>query len=556
MKFNDTDNRYTINLASKAADQGRSAAKITYSMSSSTTTTEETTNTTLHFATQSLNTYTEDSDESSEGYVFFGKSVSIVNSNKILIGAPNKNHVGYTAGGGDVGSVFEFKRADGVYDADGSEWVQTAEISANDMSSMSPSLNIMHFGATLASSGSYLVVGAPYRTGPGSSYTQTCGAVYVFHSGAAGYEQEAFIQPVIASTTYFGTVVGMDSQSNRFVVGVPSREEVYIYGSSSSGWNQEVVLTSSLSYSTALYGSSVAMSGNYLAVGAPNSRHGSGGSTISGAGSVSLYKSSSSGGWQDLRTIYSSSPSNNGFYGRSLSMISQRKLVVGEEFGEVGEGAKTGSVEILSFDDSGTKTLIQTINNPRANNLGRFGRYVSAYENGEYIAISRPVSTDSGGSDSSTSEGHRAVFVYKSGSGGTWSLSNTLTRDTSLATYYGSTSGKWIYTLDNSVNVVNKWDSKLDMKDGLVLHGIDGAADSRFRDNNGSIYQYGFGEFRSWMTYVSSSTTTTTSTTSTLVSSSGPGDFAPFRFSSSGPFNIRNQSSNNYYKTFVGDHKN
>ncbi len=556
MKISDTDKDYTINLASKVASQGRSAGKITYSMSSSISTTEETTNTTLHFATQSVNTYTEDSAESGEAYVRFGKSVSIVNPGKILIGAPEKTHAGYTSSPGDVGSVFEFKRTAGVYDADGSEWVQTAEISANDMSSMNPSSNIMHFGAALASSGSYLVVGAPYRAGPASSYTQTCGAVYVFHSGAAGYEQEAFIQPVIAQTTHFGTVVGMDSQSNRFVVGVPHRNEVYIYNSSSTGWNQEAILTSSLAEASPKYGSSVALSGSYLAIGAPSNKHGTGADTISGAGSVSLYKSSSSGGWQDLRTMHSSSPSNNGFYGRSLAMISQKKLVVGEEFGEIGEGAKTGSVEILSFDDSGNKTLIQTISNPRANNLGRFGRYVSAYENGEYIAVSRPVATDSGANDLSSDEGHRAVFVYKSGSGGTWSLSNTLTRDTSLATYYGSSPGKWIYNLDNSVNVVNRWDTKLDIKEGLVLHGIDGAADSNFRDNNGGLSNYGFGEFRAWRTYVSSSTTTTTSSVTTLVSSSGPGDFAPFRFSSNGPFNLRNQSSNNYYKTFVGDHKN
>lgn len=33
-------------------------------------------------------------------------------------------------------------------------------------------------------------------------------------------------------------------------------------------------------------------------------------------------------------------------------------------------------------------------------------------------------------------------------------------------------------------------------------------------------------------------------------------NFVPFRFSTNGVFNLRNQTSNNYYKTFVGDHKN
>lgn len=549
MAINYIDNDYTINLNSKTLNQGRESSKITYSISSSISSSQQISSSTLNFATQSVNTYTEDADESGEAYVFFGKSVVIVNSRKILIGAPNKNHTGYTAGG-DVGSVFEFVRTDDVYDADGSEWVQTAEISASDMATMKPGTHIMHFGGTLAASGSYMVAGAPERSGPGESYTGTCGAVYVFNSSSSGYVQEAFFQPIIASSTRFGQVLTMDSQSNRFVVGIPSREEAYIYNSSSAGWTQERILTSSLSYSSAKYGSSVALSGAYLAVGAPVDQPGS----VSSAGSVILYKSSSVGGWSEIGQISSSAPSTFGFYGRSLSMFSEKRIVVGEEFGEVSASA-TGSAEVLRFNDSGEKTLLQTLANPRQQNLGRFGRYVSAYENGEYIAVSRPVSTDNGSGDSSSDEGHRAVFVYKSGSGGTWSLSNTLTRDTSLATYYSGI-GRWIYTLDNSVNTVNMWDSKLHIKDGLVLHGVDGAPDSNFRDlDNTGLFDTGFGEFRTWRTYVSSSTVTVTSSVDTTVSSSSPGDFVPFRFHSLGPMNIRGQSASKSYKTFLGEQK-
>lgn len=489
---------------------------------------KKTETTTTVFSSQSVNTSTEDASEASEAYVHFGQSVTIVNSRKILVGAPQKNHTGYTTGGGDVGSVFEFTRTDGVYDADGSEWVQTAEISASDMASMNPSLHIMHFGHNVSSTGSYLAVGAPYRTGPTGSYTQTAGAVYVYNSGAAGYVQEAFIQPVITSSTFFGQVIEFDVQPGKFVVGVPSREEVYIYASGASSWNQEAVITSSLSYGSAKYGSSVALSGAYLAVGAPVDQPGS----VSSAGSVILYKSSSVSGWTQMSQISSSAPSTFGFYGRSLAMMSGKVLLVGEEFGEI-SGDATGSAEILRFDDSGNKTLIQTIVNPRANNLGRFGRYVSAYNDGEYIAISRPVSED-GGTDSSSNEGNRSIFVYKSGSGGTWSLSNTLTRDTSLATYYSGI-GKWIYTLDSSVNTVNKWDSKLHIKDGLVLHGIDGAPDSNFRDlDNTGLYNYGFGEFRAWRDVVNTTATTTS--------------LAPmFKYGSKGAFNIRNQTTANPY---------
>jgi len=552
MTINYLDNDYTINLNTKTLNQGREASKLEYSISSSISSSTQLSSSTLNFATQSVNTYTEDADEASEAYVFFGRSVAVVNSNKILVGAPNKNHTGYQNSPADVGSVFEFTFTSGVVDGDGSEWVQTAEISASDMADMHPTRNIMHFGHTIAATGSYLVVGAPERDGASGSYTQNVGAVYVFNSGSGGYNQEAFIRsPNNTDGDYFGYVVGMNVQPNKFVVGVPTRENAYIYASSSGGWALEATITSSLvTDSNAKFGSSVAMSGNYLAIGAPLDHVGATGD----AGTVALFKSSS-GGWSEIGLISSSAPTAFGFYGRSLAMFTNKRLVVGEEFGHVAANT-TGSIEISSFNDSGSKTLIQAISNPRQNNAGRFGRYVSAYANGEYIATSRPISTDSGTSDSTTSEGQRAVLVYKSGSGGTWTLSNTLTRNTSLASYYNNTPGKWMYTADNSLTTLNRWYSQLSIKDGIALHGIDGANDSNFRDlDNTDLYNVGFGEFRTWRTYVSSSVVTVTSSVNTTVSSSVVGDFVPFRFHVNGPMNIRLQAGNKSYKTFVGEQK-
>ena len=73
MAINYLDNDYTINLNTKTLNQGRETSKLEYSISSSVTSSQQISSSTLNFATQSVNTYTEDTDESGEAYVFFGK---------------------------------------------------------------------------------------------------------------------------------------------------------------------------------------------------------------------------------------------------------------------------------------------------------------------------------------------------------------------------------------------------------------------------------------------------------------------------------------------------
>lgn len=478
-----------------------------------------------YFSSQSLNSFAEDNSVS-DSYTLFGQGVTVVNSRKILIGTPSKTFSGYLQSPGDVGAVYEFTRTDGVHDVDGSEWVQTAQITASDFSSMNPSTSEMHFGHCLQATGSHLIVGAPHRCGPSGSYTSRVGAVYVFKSSSSGYAQEAFFRPLTGSGERFGEVVRFNATPNKFAVGVPSRDETYIFNSGSGGWSQEAILTSSLtSYASPSFGGSIAYSGSYLAVGAPNDRPGS----TMGAGSACLFKSSSSG-WSEIGIFSSSAPSGFGFYGRSLAFMSNKRLVVGEEFGEI-SGNATGSVQVFSFTDAGVKTLHQTILNPLTGNSGRFGRFVDAYNDGTFISVSRPISGDNT-TDSSSNEGNRAVLVYQSGASG-YSLLTTLTRDTSLATYYGSSPGKWIYSIDSN-NTASKWYSMLSMKDGLIIHGIAGAADSKFHDDDGSPFNYGFGEFRSWRNVLS--TTTTTIRTA-----------PPIRFSAKAAFNIRGQTVKNPY---------
>jgi len=531
-------NDYTIDYTNTANEEYSTTA-VAYS----TTTSTEQVVTTTNFSSQSMNSWNYQPEESNESQGMMGRSVAIVNSSKILVGVPHKNHAGYTLPPGDVGSVFEYTYTEGVTDINGSPWIERTELSGN-LSLMNPNSGRMFFGTALAARDSYVAVGAPGQDSPGNTQ-QNHGAVYIFKSSSSGYAEEAMLTPqdALSHGYLFGGVLTFDKISNRLAVHGTGMNDVYIFNSGSSGWQRESIITASANLydEYTQFGHSLALSGAYLAVGAPRDRP----NNINNlnVGSVLVYKSSSVG-WSEITYISSSTPLYNGLFGLSLEIMSNKRIIVGEPEGHPSNN-KTGSVEIIGFDDLGNYTRLQIIENPRDSNYGAFGRNISAYDNGEFIAISRPLSNDNG-TDIGNPEGHRAIFIYESSGTNNWILSGTLTRDQSLATYYANTPGAWFY---GTSNAKSGFHVPLDVKDGVVLLGVEGASDSNYRRS--SFYGYSFGEFRTWKTEV----TTTTVTTKTTTTSTRPGGRIPFRFSTPGLYNIRGQSTEKHHKTFIGERK-
>lgn len=539
MKHIDQD--YTISFYKNARKEFKTAYPVTYSTASS----FEQVIIGGNFSSQSMNSYNYQAEESGEAYIFFGRSVAIVNSSKILIGAPHKTHDGHDASPGDVGSVFEYTYTEGVTDSNGSQWVETVEISGN--LSLMDTQKRMYFGTALAATGSYVAVGAPGLDGEPGNQAQNNGAVFIFRSSSSGYVEEDMFRPqdTGSSAQYFGSVLAFDRNSNRLAVNGKDMEEVYIFNSNSSGWQRETIITASAglySQQYADFGHSLALSGAYLAVGAPLDRP----INYINVGSTVVYKSSSLG-WSEIAFITSSNPVGSGYFGLSLSMFSNKRIAIGEPNSRPGDN-KTGSVEIVSFDDSGNYNTLQLIKNPREANNGSFGRNVSAYEGGGIVVVSRPLSNDNGtdnaiadhrGADLATFEEHRALFVYELSGSNNWNLSGTLTRDISLAYYYDNNPGDWFYGLNNAKSGFHV---PLDAKDGVVLLGIEDATNNTFRTSN--PFDYSYGEFRAWRTEVTSSAVTTQTTT--LVE--GP---VPFRHGGSkGGHNLRNQTTDGHYDTF------
>jgi hypothetical protein len=142
------------------------------------------------------------------------------------------------------------------------------------------------FGASVALSGDTLAVGAfgesSNATGINGDQTDTsapnAGAAYVFTRNGAAWSQQAYVKTSVTQTNaQFGESVALSGDT--LAVGAPSeptRGAVYIFTRSGTAWTQQARLTPSDSSASADFGTSVALSGDTLAVGAPYDNQGPG----------------------------------------------------------------------------------------------------------------------------------------------------------------------------------------------------------------------------------------------------------------------------------------
>jgi hypothetical protein len=142
-------------------------------------------------------------------------------------------------------------------------WAQLAELTALDHAAGD------RFGAAIAGSGTTAWIGAPGHSG-------RAGAAYVFAgSGASWTEQQAVPDPAGAANDLFGS--SMASASQQAIVGSPgllSRGGVYAFAQNGTVWSQQQQLTGSDSSNNDAFGSAVALQASTVIVGA-SARNGS-----------------------------------------------------------------------------------------------------------------------------------------------------------------------------------------------------------------------------------------------------------------------------------------
>ena len=144
----------------------------------------------------------------------------------------------------------------------------------------------------------------------------------------------------------FGSAVAMSG--DLFVVGTPVHKNmgaVYVYRRDGSTWNQEAKLTASDGDSADNFGSSVAMSGDLIFVGATQENQ-----KGAGAGAVYVYRWNGST-WNQEAKLTASDGGQSDNFGISVS-VHDDLAVVGAYYDDGGNGSNSGSAYIYRFNGS------------------------------------------------------------------------------------------------------------------------------------------------------------------------------------------------------------
>ncbi len=302
-----------------------------------------------------------------------------------------------------------------VYELSGGTWTQTQKLVASDRTRGDV------FGTSVAISGSTIVVGAlrEDEDASGGNTLNDPGSAYVFEKSGSTWTQT---QKLVASDRtdgdFFGSSVAISGST--LVVGADGDAgqagSAYVFEKSGSTWAQAQKLVASDRAAADIFGISVGISGTTIVVGAVfEDEDASGQNTVSGAGSAYVFEKSGST-WTQAQKLVASDRAGSDYFGRSVA-ISGSTLVVGAEFeDEDASGGNTlsnaGSAYVFEKSGSTWTQAQKLVANDRA----------AGDQFGWSVAISG--STLVVGADGDAGQAGSAYVFEKSGS--TWAQSQKL----------------------------------------------------------------------------------------------------------------------------------
>jgi hypothetical protein len=368
-----------------------------------------------------------------EAIDWFGWSVAI-DGDTIVIGAPNEDSATTLVNGDaanntafDAGAAYVFTRSAGT-------WSQQAYLKASNTGAGD------HFGHSVAISGETIVVGAPAEDsnatgvdGSGTEIAPDAGAAYVFVRQAEAWAPQAYLK---ASNTglldAFGTAVAISGDT--IAVGAPQEDgsgtginaasndlapeagAAYLFARSSGSWSPLAYVKASNSGALDTFGQSVALSDGTLVIGAPQE------DGFSGA----VYVFADDGGWSERSYLKAEHPDPVDKFGTSVA-VSGNALVVGaleEDGGSTGlvgdplDNSASNAGAAYWFVRQGTSwTQLQQEAYVKASNTGAgdmFGHAVAI--SGETIVVGAPKEDSSAtgigdpGFDSASDAGAAYIF--------------------------------------------------------------------------------------------------------------------------------------------------
>jgi hypothetical protein len=240
----------------------------------------------------------------------FGGAVAVA-GDTIVVGAP---------GGDGAGSVHVFVRS-------GASWVEQAELTGTE-----------GFGSSVAVAGHTLVVGSP-----------AAGAAHVFVRSGAAWSEQARLTSDGAGRDAFGFSVSVSDDT--VVVAAIGNDAggieagaVHVFVRSGARWSEQAKLTASDAAAAGHFGSSVAVSGDTIVVGATGDD--AAGATDAGATYVFVRTGAV---WSERAKLTSKDAAAFDYFGNSVAIAGETALV-GAQGDDRAGSSNHGSAHVFSLD--------------------------------------------------------------------------------------------------------------------------------------------------------------------------------------------------------------
>ena len=260
--------------------------------------------------------------------------------------------VGARNGGFDPGAAY-------VYVLTGSGWTQHIRLDASDKTPLD------HFGAAVAIDGDYVIVGAP----DGGDESQ--GHAYVFHRSGSSWSEQGLL--VASDSMPYGSFGRSVSISGDYII-VGAGKAAYIFHRDGSNWIEQAKLTAPPSISSLSdFGRSVSINGVHAVVGDTM------GGAAANEGAACVFRQTGTTWEFQAPLLTATDPVAYDRFGWSVA-ITGNYVIVGAPGASSGGADEAGGAYL--FERSGSSWLVQSKLEPSdAHKVKRFGESVAISHN-------------------------------------------------------------------------------------------------------------------------------------------------------------------------------
>lgn len=278
----------------------------------------------------------------------FGSNVAIY-GNTAVIGAVGVNY----GANSDQGAAYVFVRANGV-------WTEQQKLTSSDGAASD------YFGWSVGIYGETIVVGASNKR---VDTNNTQGAAYVFtRSEGIWTEQQTLTASDGEGGDKFGN--GISISGDTVIIGAPEKNNfrgaAYVFARQENVWNEQQKLTASNGAAYDLFGTSVAVSGNIVVIGAYGCNIGAN----FDQGAAYVFDRSGTV-WSEQRILTASDGGAEDGFGYSVG-ISGNKVLVGAYWDTINTNLRQGSAYVFTRSGSNwTQERLIAVDGATSDNFGQ-----------------------------------------------------------------------------------------------------------------------------------------------------------------------------------------